>query len=388
MHPYFRKLRRFAAVSLASMLVWFALDASAAAAETLVFFGTFTNQLSRGIYVSRLDVATGRLTAPELAAETPNPGFIALSPGGKFLYAANNLNQFNGEKAGAVSAFAVDAATGKLTALNQKSSGGANPCHVSVDATGRAVFVANYTSGSVKSLRVNADGSLSEDGSLMSHTGRSLNPSRQSGPHAHDLVADPSNRFALACDLGADRVMIYRLNAAKATLTPGETPFATVPPGSGARHITFSPGGRFAYVINELACTLATFAWDAPKGKLSVVETVALLPKEVAVDTSMGAAEVAVHPGGRFVYGSVRGHDSLSVFAVDGKSGGLTLVENVPCGGKIPRCFGIDPTGRWLVCANQKSDDVTVFAINATTGRLTPTGQKLPVGAPLCVKFL
>jgi 6-phosphogluconolactonase len=201
-------------------------------------------------------------------------------------------------------------------------------------------------------------------------------------------VADPSNRFALACDLGADQVMIYRLDAAKGTLAPHAPAFASVSPGAGARHSAFSPDGKSVYVINELTCTLTAFAWDATAGTLTARETVPLLPSGVTLDASMTAAEVVMHPNGRFVYGSVRGHDSLSVFAVEAKTGKLTFVENVPSGGKVPRCFGIDPTGRWLLCANQKSDSVSIFAINPATGRLTATGQPVPVGAPMCVKFL
>jgi 6-phosphogluconolactonase len=353
------------------------------AGDYFVYFGTFTNELSKGIYVSRLDADTGKLAAPELAAAITSPNFLAVSPNGRFLYAATRGDA----SGGAVSVFALDDRSGKLALQDQKSSGGAEPCHVSVDATGRVMLVANYTGGSVKSFHISPDGSLT-DGTFIQHHGHSVNANRQGGPHAHCVVPAPAGRFALACDLGLDKVMIYRLNPTNAALTANEPAFTTVPPGSGPRHLAFSPDGKTACVINEMACTVTVFAWDALNGKLDARETVPLLPPGVAVTDAFTAAEIAVRPDGRFVYATVRGHDSISVLAVDGKNGGLSLVENVPCGGKGPRGMGIDPTGRWLVVANQKSQTVTVFGIIAATGRLRPTGQVLSVGAPVDVKFV
>jgi 6-phosphogluconolactonase len=361
--------------------------ATAASAENfLVYFGTYTNALSRGIYVSRLDADTGKLSTPELAAITPSPCFINFSPDKKFLYAANSVKTFNGENAGAVSAFAIDKISGQLKLLNQKSSGGGGPCHVSVDATGKNLFAANYGGGSVKSIPLNKDGSLGDGGDFFQFHGRGANTNRQASPHAHFITADPSNRFALACDLGTDKVMIYKL--ANGILTPNNPPFATVPPGSGARHLAFSRDGKFVFVIGEMACTITTFAWDFEKVKLDLVETVSALPSDVAVQNSFTAAEILVHLSGKFVYATVRGHDSVSVFAADVQSGKLTFAQNISAGGKVPRGLGIDPTGRWLITANQKSDNAVEFAIDATTGKLSPTGQELKIGSPVDVKFV
>jgi 6-phosphogluconolactonase len=364
-----------------------AFCAPALAKDFWVYFGTYTGKSSKGIYASRLDAATGKLTPPELVAETTSPSFLAVSPNEKFLYAANEVPKFEGKDGGAVSAFAIDRATGKLAALNTKSSGGAGPCHLVVDATGKSVLVANYGGGSVQALPVKQDGSLDDGGAFIQHQGSSVDKGRQSSPHGHAIVTDPGNRFALACDLGLDKVLIYKLNPAKAGLTANEPAFGTVPAGSGPRHIAFRPDGKFAYVINEMSCTVTTFAFDSKRGALEAVETTSSLPKDETVQRGYSTAEIEMHPSGKFVYGSNRGHDTLAVFAIDAKSGKLILVEHASTKGKIPRSFGIDPTGRWLLAANQSSDNVVAFAIDPNTGKLTPTGQELQVGTPVCVKF-
>jgi 6-phosphogluconolactonase len=372
-------------VCILTALVW---CAPTLAKDFWVYFGTYTGKSSKGIYASRLDGATGKLSPPELVAEITSPSFLAVSPNEKFLYAANEMPKFEGKNAGAVSAFVIDRKTGKLSALNQKSSGGAGPCHLVVDATGKSVLVANYGGGSVQALPVKVDGSLDDGGTFIQHEGSSVDKSRQSSPHGHSIVTDPANRFALACDLGLDKVLIYKLDPAKAGLSANNPPFGTVPPGSGPRHISFRPDGKFAYVINEMACTVTTFAFDGKRGALEAIETVSSLPKDETVQRSFSTAEIEVHPSGKFVYGSNRGHDTLAVFAIDAKSGKLTLLEHVSTKGKIPRSFGIDPTGRWLLAANQDSDNVVAFAIDAKSGKLLPTGQELQVGAPVCVKFV
>jgi 6-phosphogluconolactonase len=373
---------------LAFVFVLLAGVVTASAKDSLVFFGTFTNGLSKGIYVSQLDDRTGKLSAPELAATLPSPNFLTASPDGRFLYAATRMDEFSGVKGGAVSALAVDAATGKLTLLNQKSSGGVGPCHVSVDASGKFLFVANYNGGSIKAFLLKPDGRLGEDGTFIQHTGHSVNPDRQAAAHAHWIAADPSDRFVLACDLGMDKVMIYKLNPTNATLTANDPPFATVPPGAGARHLAFSRDGRFAYVINEFACAVTTLAWEATNGTLTALATNPLLPPAVTVQTNFTAAGILVSPDGRFVYATVRWHDSISVFAVDARSGRLKFVENVPSHGEIPRATGIDPTGRWLIVVNQKTNNAVVFKIDTETGKLTPTGQEVQIGEPVDVKFV
>lgn len=363
---------------------------TARAENVFVYFGTYTNALSRGIYVSRLDTDTGRLSAPELAAATPSPSFINFSPDGKFLYAANEVKGFSDysvENGGAVSAFAVDKTSGQLTLLNQKCSGGTDPCHVSVDASGKVLFTANYSSGSVKSFVLDTNGSLGADGTVVGHTGHGPNPMRQAGPHAHFICVDPSNRFVLKCDLGTDEVMVYPFTTNDAAIAASKFQSFSVPPGSGPRHLAFSHDGKFVHVLNEMGCTITTFAWDSDSGKLDLIETVSALPPGVATQPSFTAAEILVHPSGKFIYATVRGHDSVSVFAADAQSGRLTFVQNVSAGGKVPRGLGIDPTGRWLITANQKSQNAVEFQIDAATGKLSLTGQELKIGSPVDVKF-
>ncbi len=363
--------------------------APAGAKDFWVYYGTYTGQASKGIYRSRLDASSGKLTPPELVAEVTSPSFLAVSPIVYILYRRYLVSNPEGLAAGGVSAFAIDRVTGKLTMLNQKSSGGPGPCHLIVDGTGKSVLVANYGGGSVQALPVNKDGSLGDGGTFVQHARDRLKPDgRPRTPRGHAIITDPSNRFALACDLGLDQVLIYQLDSAKATLTPNDPAFGSTPSGSGPRHIAMRPDGKFAYVINETLCTVTAFAFDARRGALEGLETISSLPAGETVQRGYSTAEIDMHPSGRFVYGSNRGHDTIAVFAIDKKSGKLTPVEHVSTKGKIPRSFGIDPTGRWLLAANQNSDTVVTFAIDGKTGRLTPTGQELTVGAPVCVKFV
>lgn len=359
---------------------------SVSAREFLVYFGTYTGAKSKGIYVSRLDTVTGRLTEPELAAETKSPSFLAVHPGQGFLYAVGEMGSTDGKRDGAVSAFSIEPKTGKLKLLNSQPSGGGGPCHLSVDSKGTCVLVANYGSGSIASLPVRNDGSLGEPVSTIQHSGSSVNPQRQTGPHAHFITPDPANRFALACDLGLDKVLIYRLDAKHAELVPNDPPSASVAPGAGPRHLAFSSNGKFVYVINEMSSTVTAFAYDARRGAMTEFQTVSTLPEKFAGNNS--CAEIEVHPSGKFVYGSNRGHDSIAIFAVDKKSGKLSLVENQSTQGKTPRHFAIDPTGRWLLAENQASDSVVVFAIERATGKLKPTGQVLSVSSPVCATFV
>lgn len=351
-----------------------------------VYFGTYTGAKSRGIYVSTFDGATGKLSEPELAAETKSPSFLAIHPNERFLYAVGEMSVRDGKRAGAVNTFARAPKTGRLTLLNQQPSGGLGPCHVAVDASGRCVFVANYSSGSIASLPILKDGSLGAPASTIQHTGSSVNPQRQTGPHAHCIKPDPGNRFALACDLGLDQVLVYRLDPKRATLTANDPPFGVVAPGAGPRHLAFSPNGEFVYVINELASSLTAFAFDAKRGAMKELQTISTLPEKF--DSENTCAEVRVHPSGKFVYGSNRGHDSIAAFAVDSKSGKLTFVEHQSTQGRTPRNFAIDPSGKWLLAENQASDSVVIFHIDGQTGRLEPTGQTVSVGAPVCAVFV
>ena len=360
------------------------------AREYFVYVGTYTSgrgRVSEGIYVFRFDTTTGKASAPSLAGTTVNPSFLAVHPGGKYLYAANEVSEFAGKGVGAVGAFAIDRENGKLTLLNQASSAGSGPAHLTVDRTGKCVLVANYGGGSVAALPIKADGSLGEPASFIQHTGSSVDPNRQKEPHAHSINVSPDNRFAFAADLGLDKILIYKLDPTTAALTANDPPFATVSPGSGPRHFAFHPSGKFAYVINEMLCTMTAFSYDAKRGELKAIQTVSTLPAGESVKPGYSTAEVVAHPNGKFLYGSNRGHDTIAVYAI-GADGKIMLIQNAPAEVKIPRNFNLDPTGRWLITAGQNSDNLAVFRVDQQTGRLEFTGTKIEVGAPVCVRFL
>ncbi|MGA2683720.1 MAG: lactonase family protein [Verrucomicrobiota bacterium] len=352
----------------------------------LVYFGTYTGAKSQGIYVSRFDTASGQLTAPALAAPSASPSYLALAPDHQFLFAVNETDHFNGQAGGAVSAFKLDAATGKLEFLDQQSSGGSGPCHLAVDAAGRFLVVANYDSGSVAAFPVQTGGFIGPATAVIQHHGSSIDPQRQAGPHAHCIALDSAHHRVFACDLGLDKVMIYRLNETNGALIADENPWVELKPGSGPRHIAFSPNGRQACVISEMASTLTTFAYDPEHGALKAEQTVSLLPPDFQGKNT--AAEVAFLPSGKFIYGSNRGDDSIAVFAVNESTGRLKFVERQSTRGKTPRCFAIDPTGQYLIVANQNSDNIVVFRIDTQTGLLMWTGQTVEVGQPVCVTFV
>jgi 6-phosphogluconolactonase len=371
----------------AALLLAVAADARAAESSALrIYVGTYTSAKSKGIHLLRLDLASGRLTYEALAAETANPTFLAIHPNGRFIYAAGEVSQFNNQPTGVVTAFAINPATGMLDMLNQQPSGGRGACHVSVDPTGRVVLVANYGGGNVAALPIEADGRLRPPSATIQHEGSGPNPRRQRQPHAHAINPDPAGRFALAADLGIDKIMIYRLDAAAGTLAPNDPAFATLAPGAGPRHLSFHPNGRLSYVINELDNTITAFAYDARNGGLTQIQTINTLP--AGFEASNTTAEVVVHPGGRFIYGSNRGHDSIAAFSIDEQTGRLAAIGHYPTQGKTPRNFNIDPSGRYLVVANQNTDNLAVFRIDTATGRLDLASTLEGVGAPVCVRFL
>lgn len=349
------------------------------AKDCFVYFGTFTDASSRGIYVSRLDMDSGKLSTPELAATVNSPNYLAVSPDARFLFAATR----GGNHPGSIASFAIDGKTGELRHLDTRLSGGESPCYVADDAADDCLLTANYASGSVKSFHLNSDGTFT-DGTVIQHYGSSANRARQAGPHPHCFVPAPDGRFALSCDLGLDKVMVYRVNPADAALTPNNPPFTTIAPGSGPRHIAFSPDGKTACVLSEIACTITVFDWDAKRGKLTQRQSLSLLPPGQYRE-SYTAAEIEYRPDGRFVYATIRGHNSVSVLAVKGKR--LVLIQNLPAAGDFPRGMGIDPSGRWLIVGNQNSRTVAVFAINKRTGMLTPTELIPTAGMPVDVKF-
>lgn len=360
------------AVALLSPMLW--------AKDCFVYFGTFTDASSRGIYVCRMDMDSGKLSTPELAVDAESPNYLAVSHDGHFLFAATRA----ANHPGAIASFAIDGKTGELRLLDTRPSGGNGPCYVSDDAADNCLLAANYGSGNVKSFHLNPDGTFT-DGTVIQHHGSSINPARQAGPHPHCFVPAPKGRFAMACDLGLDKVMVYRVNPVDAALTPNDPPFAVIAPGSGPRHIAFSPNGKTACIISEMACTVTVFDWDAKRGKLTQRQSLSLLPPAQNTRATYTAAEIEYRPDGRFVYATIRGHNSVSVLAV--KRNKLSLVQNLPCGGDFPRGMGVDPSGRWLIVGNQNSKTVTVFAIDRRTGTLTPTGQILSAGIPVDVKF-
>jgi 6-phosphogluconolactonase len=348
-----------------------------------VYVGTYTDGTSRGIYRFRFDPATGQTTAPVLAAETKNPSFLALHPNGRFLYAVGEVESLGGAKTGAVSAFSIDPRTGDLTLLNQQASEGAGPCHLVVDKTGRNVLVANYGGGTVAVLPVEADGRLKAASSVRTHEGSGPVAGRQEKPHAHGIYLDAAQRFAFAPDLGADRIFVYRFDAAKGVLEPHGA--AALEPGSGPRHLAFDPSGTHLYAINELSSTVTVFGYDAGNGALSSVQTIPTLPEGFSGSSS--TAEVEVSPDGRFLYGSNRGDDSLAVFRVEPKTGRLTAAGHVPVGGKTPRHFAIDPSHRWILAGHQGSGTIAVLRLDAANGVPALVGSPLRVDKPVCLLF-
>lgn len=384
-------MRRFsplylALVSLAFCLTIDAFGAGQGTGSLRIYFGTYTGGKSQGIYSAAFDPQTGKLGQPALAAEAKNPSFLALHPNRQFLYAVGELNSFNGKPAGAVSAFRIAPDNARLTLLNQEPSGGAGPCHLSVDQSGRCVLVANYGSGSIASLPIKANGELGEPASVIQHQGSSANSKRQTGPHAHFIRPDPDNRRALVCDLGLDKVLLYDLDPASATLKPSETPFATLPPGSGPRHFAIHTAGKWVYVVNELACTVSALEYEPKTGALKSVQTISTLPAgETVANTCAG---IDLHPSGKFLYASNRGHDSIAVYAIDPSTGHLSLVQHQSTLGKTPRHFAVVPGGQWLIAENQASDSVVLFRLDPATGKLQPAGQQLEIGSPVCAVFL
>ncbi len=358
-------------------------QAEAADAYT-VYVGTYTGAKSRGIYAFEFDAATGRAGEVKLVAETPNPSFLALHPNGKVLYAVNEVNEVNGEKGGGLSAFKLEA-DGRLTLLNQVSTVGGGPCHLTVDSEGRAVLVANYGGGSVVSYRLEADGRLGQRASFVQHTGSSVNPRRQEAPHAHGIYLDARDRFAYVPDLGLDKVLVYNFAAGTAELKAHESAAGVLAPGSGPRHFAMHPTKPLAWSLNEMTCDVTTFHIDSASGALRPGTTITTLPRERRDGDS--TAEIFVHPNGRFLYASNRGHDSIAVFAVNETSGALTVLQNQPVGGRTPRSFALDPAGRWLLAAAQGSDVIHFFAIEEQTGRLAASSGKTEVPTPVCIVF-
>lgn len=352
-----------------------------------VFVGTYTKTKtpSEGIYRLEFNTKTGELVSQGAAAKLENPSFLAVHPSGQLLYAVNELGEFQGAKGGGVSALSLNPATGALKLLNQEPTDGGAPCFVVVDNQGLNILVANYSGGNVACLPVAGDGTLKPISTLIQHHGSSVDPRRQKGPHAHSINLDPANRFALAADLGLDQVLVYKFDGEHGKLIPNDPPFAKTEPGAGPRHLAWHPSGKFAYVITEMGNTIEVFAYDDDKGALRRLQAISTLPADF--DETSHCAEVAVHPSGKFVYGSNRGHDSLAIFQVNPKTGELTAAGHQSTLGANPRHFAIDPSGQFILAGNQDSDSIVVFRIDAETGALTQVGEPITIPKPVCVRF-
>ena len=360
---------------------------SLSAAEHLVYYGCYTNEKSgsKGIYVSRFNDATGDWTAPELAGETGSPSFLAVHPSKRYLYSVGEVSQ-PGQKGGGVTAWSIDKATGKLTQINQVSSVGPGPCHINIEKTGKLAMVANYGGGSTASYSIAEDGQLSEAASFHQHIGSSVNEKRQKAPHAHSANFSPDGKYGFIADLGLDKVLVYAADTASGkTSSHGEV---TVPAGSGPRHFAFHPSGQFAFTNGEMLLNLTSFRYDASAGKLSAIETVSCLPEGEAFSDTYSTAEVVAHPNGKFVYVSLRTHNTLARFAFDAQTAKLKHLGNTPSGGNIPRNFNLDPSGHWLFAAHQDSHNVVLFKVDPSTGDFTPAGKEQRVGGCVCVKFV
>ena len=372
--------------------------------EYILYVGTYTisekNTFtgSHGIYAFRIDEnpeenpadkspAKGlRVSALGVAAQTTNPSFLAADPTQHFLYAVNELTKYKGASTGSITAFAIDQKSARLTYLNEVPSRGADPCYISFDKTGKFALVANYTGGSVAVFPVLKDGHIGDATGFVQHQGKGVRPDRQEGPHAHWIETTANNRFAIASDLGLDELLVYRFDPVKGTLAPNDPGFVKLSPGTGPRHVAFTPDQKFVYSVDELNSTITAFSYDAVRGVLRSLDTVSTLPNGFSGNND--TAEIHVHPNGKFLFASNRGSDSIAVFAIDQRSGHLSLVDHFPTQGKTPRNFEIDPSGNFLLVANQDSDNIVIFRIDAKSGKLTPLDQTLSVPSPVSLRFV
>jgi 6-phosphogluconolactonase len=358
----------------------------AIAAQTLVYVGTDTGGESKGIYVSTLDEATGALSPPLLAAAIGNPGFLTTHPSKPLVYSVAAGRAADGSWKEEVAAFTVQD-DGRLSLLNTQPSGGNGPCHISVDASGRVLLLANYTGGNVVSYPIGDDGSLGPAASTVQHDGSSVNPQRQKEPHPHGIYPGPTQTRAYVPDLGLDKVMIYRLDATSGRLSPNVPAHAATEAGGGPRHLAFHPNSRYVYVNLEITSRVAAYRVDAATGALEGFQTLSSLPPGARSEGN-STAETLVHPNGRYLYVSNRGHDSISVFAIDPQDGSLRFIEATSTGGRVPRSFGIAPGGRFLVAANQDSGNVTVFRIDPERGTLSRADGEAAIDRPTYVRFI
>ncbi len=357
-------------------------------ADWLMFAGTYTRGgTSKGIYVYQMDAESGGMTQVHVEEGISNPSFVTVHPNQKYLYAVAEVSESSGVPGGALMAYEIDHSSGKLSRINQQSTGGPGPCHVSIDASGKFAVVANYGGGSVCMLPVNEDGSLGPSSQFIQHYGGTkVNPRRQEKAHAHSANLSPDNRFAIINDLGLDQLRVYEMDLEAGKLNFNEESSVDSAPGAGPRHFDFHPNNRYAYAINELGCTVTAYNYDAASGKLSEINSLSTLPKGYEGENT--TADIHVSPDGRFVYGSNRGHNTLAIFKIDESDGSIEFVSDQSTGGKTPRNFAIHPDGKYLYAANQDSDSIIQFEINSTTGELTPVGREIRCPMPVCLKFM
>jgi len=355
----------------------------ASSSHHLAFVGTYTGQTgSKGIYAFDFDSSAGKLTPKGLAAETPSPSWVAIHPSGKFAYAANETG-----KGSTITAFSLDAKSAKLTQLNQLSALGEDPCYLSFDKTGKYLFAANYGSGNVVVFPILSDGKLGQPTANVKDAGAlGPNKERQEAPHAHWVQVSPDNRFVFVSDLGLDGILSYRFDSSKGTLTPNDPPIAKLDPGAGPRHVAFAPSGKFIYVVSELKNTVTAFSYNADKGTLHEFQVLSTLPD--AFTGRNDDAEISVHPDGKWLFASNRGHDTIAVFSISPADGSLTHIGEFPTGGKEPRHFTIDPTGKFLLAENQNSNSIAVFRIDTAKGTLTQVSIANDFPSPVCLSFL
>lgn len=364
--------------------------------KTYVYVGTYTQPIlfgtgnilagkGKGIYCYELESETGDLQLVSENTGIANPSYLTLDNNRRFLYAVNELKMYAGKASGAVSAFALDPDTRQLTFLNQRATEGTDPCHVVVNAGNDHVYVANYMSGSVCVLPIEADGTLGEASQVIQHEGSSVNSDRQSGPHAHSTIFDATHQYALVADLGLDKLMTYKTDANRGTLTPNDRPFHQTDPGSGPRNGVFSADGRFFYLVNELTSSLSVLAFNAQTGRFAWLQTVptVLDPDFTAENT---CADVHLLPNGKFLYASNRGQNTIVIYRIDPDTGLLAFCGTEPCGGEIPRSFAIDPSGKILLAANQNTDNLVAFKIDPDNGTLTRLSETA-VPTPVCVRI-
>ena len=359
-------------------------QANAASTKALVCIGSYSTSEKDSIHLFQLNLKDGSLKKISAVKGLHNPSFLKIHPNGKFLYAVNEVGNFKGKKSGGVTSFSLDLNNGKLTQLNQQPSGDTGPCHLTIDSTGKYVLVAHYGGGSTTVLPIKKNGHVGPVTSQIKHKGSSIHP-RQKAPHAHAIHVGPNNKFAFAPDLGLDKVLVFKFDENSGKINETKFGGAKIDPGSGPRHFGFHPNGKYAYVINEIKQTITSFSYRPKRGKLRTLQTISTVPHPVKGNST---AEILVHPNGKFLYGSNRGHNSIAMFSIDEKNGKLTAIGHEPIRGEIPRNFGIDPTGQFLLAAGQKSNNVNVFRINQKTGKLNFTEHSIEVSQPVCVRMI